>query len=467
MICHGVTRGEDTIAAIATAPGESGIGIVRISGAEAIDIATRIFRSVTDTPLRDLPDKRMNYGHIYVPDSGEVIDEVLVVAMRAPYTYTREDVIEIHCHGGILSTKKILETVIDEGARIAEPGEFTKRAFLKGRIDLSQAEAVMDIISSKSEMGLKAAMNQLEGRLSRHLERIKQNLLSAMASIEASIDFPEDDIDERTRETLLQDIRKGSDQIEKLLATSAGGRIVREGLRTAIIGTPNVGKSSLLNALLRENRAIVTEVPGTTRDIIEEYVNLKGIPLRVIDTAGIRQTDDLVESIGVEKARKHMADADLVLFMLDAAKPLSRDDRDILDVIRDKKVIVLINKTDLEIRLDLQEITKEFNKWPIIYMSIIEDKGLDVLEDTIIDTVFAGDIKSGDRIMLTRIRHENCLKRARKSLRDAEDAIKSNIPVDLVAIDIKASLEAIGEITGDNITEEIVNKIFEDFCIGK
>ncbi len=460
-------KGGDTIAAIATAPGESGIGIIRISGPEAVGIGTRVFRAAKGIPLDKLPYKRMNYGHIYVPSTGDTIDEVLVVAMKAPFTYTREDVVEVHCHGGSTSVRKILETIVDQGARIAEPGEFTKRAFLNGRIDLSQAEAVMDIISSRTEMGLKTAVSQLEGKLSRYLEDIKQGLLSAMANIEASIDFPEDDIDERTRETLLQDIHRGAGLIKKLLVTYSGGRIVREGLKTAIIGKPNVGKSSLLNALLRENRAIVTEVPGTTRDIIEEYINLKGIPLRVIDTAGIRKTDDIVESIGVEKAREYVDKADLILLMLDAAKPLSQDDRIILGIIKNKKVIVLINKTDLEIKLDLQEVIKESEGRRIIHMSLIEDKGLDILEDTIKDMVFSGDVKIGDGVIITRVRHENCLKRAKNSLCDAKDAINNGLPVDLVAIDIKAALEALGEITGDNITEEIVDRIFEDFCIGK
>lgn len=460
-------KDNDTIAAIATAPGESGIGIVRISGREAIRIASWVFKSISGVPLEKLPNKRMNYGRIHDPVNKEIIDEALVVAMKAPHTYTREDVVEIHCHGGNVSIKKILGTVVDSGARVAEPGEFTKRAFINGRIDLSQAEAVMDIICSRSEMGLKTAMDQLEGKLSRYLDEVKDKLLSVMAGIEASIDFPEHDIEEQTREILIRDTRLGLGMVERLLMTSAGGRIVREGLKTAIIGKPNVGKSSLLNALLRENRAIVTEVPGTTRDIIEEYVNLKGIPLRLMDTAGIRETDDLVESIGVERTRKYMASADLVLLMLDAARPLSQEDNVILDTIKDKKVIVLINKTDLEIKLDVDRIMKEYEKWPIIHMSLIEDKGLDILEETIYELVFSGGIRAGDTVMVTRIRHESCLKRAKISLEDAVEAMEKGLPVDLTSIDVKAALEALGEITGDNITDEIVDRIFRDFCIGK
>ncbi|MDD2572931.1 MAG: tRNA uridine-5-carboxymethylaminomethyl(34) synthesis GTPase MnmE [Bacillota bacterium] len=462
-----IIREGDTITAIATAPGESGIGIVRISGPEAKRIAARAFRAVSGKPLEELPGRRMNYGHIYNPDSGEIIDEVLVATMKAPHTYTREDVVEIHCHGGNAAVRKILEIIVDLGARVAEPGEFTKRAFINGRLDLSQAEAVMDIIHSKSEMGLKTAVSQLEGRLSRYLDEIKDKLLSVMAGVEASIDFPEHDIEEQTREVLLMDTRQAEDMVERLLSTSSGGRIVREGLKTAIIGKPNVGKSSLLNALLRENRAIVTEVPGTTRDVIEEYINLKGIPLRLMDTAGIRETDDLVESIGVEKTREYMENADLVLLMLDAARPLSQDDRKILDIIKDKRAIVLINKTDLEIKLNVEEITKKYHEWPVIHMSLIKDMGLDVLEDTIYNLVFSDGITSGDAVMVTRVRHADCLRRAKRSLEDAIKAMGNGLPIDLVSIDIKAALEALGEITGDNITEDIVDRIFEDFCIGK
>jgi tRNA modification GTPase len=462
-----VIREGDTIAAVATAPGECGIGIVRISGPEAIGIADRVFRSVSGRPLKELPGRRMNYGYIFNPDDGEKIDEVLVAAMKAPHTYTREDIVEVHCHGGNVAVRKILETILSMGARLAQPGEFTKRAFLNGRIDLSQAEAVMDIISSKSEMGLKTAVSQLEGGLSKQLEGIKDKLLYIMSRIEASIDFPEHDIEEVTRDDLIQETRSAIDMVEGLLSTSSTGKIVREGLSTAIIGKPNVGKSSLLNALLRENRAIVTEIPGTTRDVIEEYLNLRGVPLKLIDTAGIRQTDDLVESIGVEKTREYLGSADLVLLMLDAGRPLSEEDRIIIDIIKGKRVIVLINKTDLEIRLEIEEIEKRFSERPVIYMSLARGTGLDVLEDTIYKMVFSDEIRTGDTVMVTRVRHEDCLRRAKKSLSDAVAAMGNKLPVDLVSIDIKAALEALGEITGDNITEEIIDRIFHDFCIGK
>ncbi len=462
-----VIKEGDTITAVATAPGDSGIGIVRISGPLAIKIAAQAFRSVTGVSLAGLPDRRMNYGYIYNPDNGEKIDEVLVTAMKAPHTYTRENVVEIYCHGGNVPVRKILEVIVGLGARIAQPGEFTKRAFLNGRIDLSQAEAVMDIIHSKSEMGLKTAVDQLEGGLSKRLDVIKDKLLSIMSRIEASIDFPEHDIEELTREALLQDTRVSIAMMDKLLSTSSTGKIVREGLKTAIIGKPNVGKSSLLNALLRENRAIVTEIPGTTRDVIEEYITLRGIPLRIMDTAGIRETDDFVESIGVEKTREYLQRADLVLLVLDAARPLSQEDRIILDIIRDKKIIVLINKTDLDIQLDIEEITERFSGRPVIHMSLTQEKGLGTLEETIYEMVFSDRVRSSDAVMVTSVRHEDCLKRAKVSLSDAQQAIISGIPVDLVSIDVKAALEALGEITGENITEEIVDRIFHDFCIGK
>jgi len=461
-----INKGE-TIAAVATAPGDCGIGIVRVSGLGAVGAVESIFKPTAGKPLGELPDRRMNYGFIQDPGSGETIDEVLVVAMKAPNTYTREDVVEIHCHGGNIPVRKILGLVLEAGVRLAEPGEFTKRAFLNGRIDLSQAEAVMDIIQSKSEMGLKTAAAQLEGGLSKKLDAVKDRLLSIMSRIEASIDFPEHDIEEVTRKALLEEIHLSAAMVEKLLSTASTGKFVREGIKTAIVGKPNVGKSSLLNALLRENRAIVTEIPGTTRDVIEEYVNLKGISLRLMDTAGIRQTNDLVESIGVEKTRQYLDRADLVLLVLDAARPLTEEDRVIIDIVRDKKVIVLINKTDLDIRLDINEIAQKFGDEPVIHMSLTSGKGLDTLEDTIYSMVFSDNLRTGDAVMITNIRHEQCLKRAAKSLDDARQAVRSMIPVDLVSIDIKAALEAVGEITGDSITEDIVDRIFHDFCIGK
>ncbi|MBA1334745.1 MAG: tRNA-5-carboxymethylaminomethyl-2-thiouridine(34) synthesis protein MnmE [Firmicutes bacterium] len=462
-----VIRDGDTIAAIATAPGDSGIGIVRLSGPEAISIAESIFESISGSPLGDLPDRRLNYGYVKDPTSGERVDEVLVAAMRAPRTYTREDMVEINCHGGSVPLKKVMALVVDKGARVAEPGEFTKRAFLNGRIDLSQAEAVIDIINSKSEMGLRTAMSQLDGGLSRRLGVIKEKLLAMMARIEASIDFPEHDIEEITREALEHGAKETVDMLERLIATASSGKLVREGLKTAIVGKPNVGKSSLLNALLRENRAIVTDVPGTTRDIIEEYINIKGVPLRIMDTAGIRETEDIVEKIGVEKTKEYLDRADLILFVLDAARPISEEDRTIFEIIQGKRVIVLINKTDLKVEIDMGEIEEAFRDKPVIPMSLLKDEGLDTLEEKIHDMVFSGQVRSSDPVMVTNVRHEDCLKRARKSLLEAIESIDAGLPLDLISIDIKESMEALGEITGESITEEIVDRIFHDFCIGK
>jgi tRNA modification GTPase len=363
--------------------------------------------------------------------------------------------------------RNILSIVVNNGARVAEPGEFTKRAFLNGRIDLSQAEAVIDIINSKSDIGLKTAVNQLEGGLSRRIDVFKDKLLSMMSRIEASIDFPEHDIEEMAREDMKEGISQSIEGLERLISTSSTGKIVREGLSTAIIGKPNVGKSSLLNALLRENRAIVTEIPGTTRDIIEEYINIRGIPLRVIDTAGIRDTDDRIERIGVEKTKRYIDRADLVLLVFDAAMPLSAEDRAVMDIIVGKKVIVLINKTDLRIKLEIEEIQRAFAGHPIVFMSVVEGKGLDVLEDTIYQMVFGGKVKTGDPVMVTNVRHENCLKRAVASLKDAMASIVAGLPLDIISIDLKEALEALGEITGESITDEIVDRIFHDFCIGK
>lgn len=462
-----VIRDGDTIAAIATAPGDCGIGIVRISGPKSIDIARAIFKPVGRKVIEFLPDRRMHYGFIMDPETGRKIDEVLMVAMKAPNTYTREDVVEIDCHGGSVPLRNILSIVVNNGARVAEPGEFTKRAFLNGRIDLSQAEAVIDIINSKSDIGLKTAVNQLEGGLSRRIDVFKDKLLSMMSRIEASIDFPEHDIEEMAREDMKEGISQSIEGLERLISTSSTGKIVREGLSTAIIGKPNVGKSSLLNALLRENRAIVTEIPGTTRDIIEEYINIRGIPLRVIDTAGIRDTDDRIERIGVEKTKRYIDRADLVLLVFDAAMPLSAEDRAVMDIIVGKKVIVLINKTDLRIKLEIEEIQRAFAGHPIVFMSVVEGKGLDVLEDTIYQMVFGGKVKTGDPVMVTNVRHENCLKRAVASLKDAMASIVAGLPLDIISIDLKEALEALGEITGESITDEIVDRIFHDFCIGK
>lgn len=458
---------DDTIAAIATAPGEAGIGIVRLSGERSIEFVDKIFRSKEDKKLSEYKSRRITYGHIIDPKSNERIDEVLVSYMKGPNTYTREDIVEINCHGGMIPVKKILELVLRLGVRAANPGEFTKRAFLNGRIDLAQAEAVMDLISAKTEKGFDVALNQLEGSLSKQVSKIREQLLEMLAHIEVSIDFAEEDIDEVTLDILLQNSRDVEADIQKLLDTADTGKIVREGLSTVIVGKPNVGKSSLLNALIRESRAIVTDVPGTTRDVIEEHLSIKGIPLRLIDTAGIRETEDIVEKIGVERSKELFNLADLIIVMLDASRELTEEDKQIMELIGSKKALVIINKTDLPKKLDFEEVEKIIGNKKIIKVSIVEEKGLEEIEDALVDMVYQGQVRAKDSLLVTNIRHKNALERALESIKDSTKAIKQKLPLDFVEVDIKNTWEALGEITGDTAGEDLLDHIFKNFCIGK
>lgn len=459
---------EDTIAAIATPPGEGGIGIIRMSGRDAVDILKKIFKSKRGIKVEDMEARKSYYGHIVKPgQGGGVVDEVLVIIMKAPYSYTKEDVVEISCHGGMVSVKEILSLILDNGARLAQPGEFTKRAFLNGRIDLAQAEAVMDIINAKTEIAHRASMKQLEGGLSRKINVIRDELLGLAAHIEALVDYPEDEIDSLEVDEVRRRMEKVINEIDGLIETSESGRIVREGLTTAIIGKPNVGKSSLLNAMVKENRAIVTEIPGTTRDVIEEYVNIKGILLRLVDTAGIRETEDLVEKLGVERSRKAVEDADLIIMMFDAAQQINDEDREIIRIIKDKKVIVLINKSDLPPKINEKEIEEIFPQAPIIRISVKEGKGLDELEETIAKMVYGGRVRPENQILVTNVRHIDALKRSIKSLRAGVDAINMGMPIDLISIDIRNALEQLGEITGDSVDDDIIDRIFSTFCVGK
>ncbi|SET72157.1 tRNA modification GTPase trmE [Natronincola peptidivorans] len=458
---------DDTIAAIATAPGEAGIGIVRISGEKAINIIDEIFQSKQGKKLSQYPVRRMTYGYIFNPDKKEKIDEVLVHYTKAPYTYTKEDIVEINCHGGFIPVKKILELVLKKGARAADPGEFTKRAFLNGRIDLAQAEAVMDLISAKTDKGFDVALDQLEGFLSKKVSATRKKLLDMLAHIEVSIDFSEEDIDEVTLEYLLHKSEEVEKEIENLLKTAEAGKILREGLNTVIVGKPNVGKSSLLNALLREARAIVTEVPGTTRDVIEEHLNIRGIPIKIIDTAGIRETEDIVEKIGVEKSKEFFNKADLVIFMLDISTPLTREDLQILELTKDKKTLILINKTDLPQKADLDKVKEIAVNKKMIKISLVEEKGLEAVEDALEDLVYTGEVKAKDRLLVTNVRHKNSLERALASIQDGVSAIKKKMPLDFVEVDVKNTWEALGEITGDTVAEDIIDHIFKNFCIGK
>lgn len=457
---------EDTIAAISTPVGEGGISIIRISGPEAIATAMKIYRG---KDLTKVATNTINYGHIYDPESGEQIDEVMVSVMRAPKTYTCEDVVEINCHGGLLVTNQILELVLSNGARMAEPGEFTKRAFLNGRLDLSQSEAVMDLISAKTNDSRRVALNQLGGSLSRLIRQLRQEILDVLAQVEVNIDYPEYDDAEVMTTKLMKDhatsLRK---KLVKLLATATQGKILREGLATAIIGRPNVGKSSLLNALIHEDKAIVTNVAGTTRDVIEEYVNVAGVPLKLIDTAGIRQTDDTVEKIGVERSQKALQSADLVLLLIDGSMPLTAEDRKLIDLTAHHQRIVLLNKVDLPAQTTEQELNQLLDGDRVIPLSITENKGLETLARTIKHLFFKeGLTNSQQTVMVTNARQTALLKKAKQALDDVLKGIADGMPVDLVQIDLKRCWDLLGEITGDSYQDELLDQLFSQFCLGK
>jgi tRNA modification GTPase len=458
---------DDTIAAISTPIGIGGIGIIRISGKDAIDIVDKIFKSPKGKRLTEVKSHTIHYGHVVHLNTDKVIDEVLVSVMKEPHTFTRENIVEINCHGGIVSTRNVLEEVLNTGARLADPGEFTKRAFLNGRIDLVQAEAIIDVINSKTNIGLESAIDQLEGNLSKKIFEIRTKLIHLAAHLQAAVDFPEDDIEELSEENLINSLESIMKEMDHLIKTADMGKIIREGLSTVIVGKPNVGKSSLLNALVRENRAIVTEIPGTTRDIIEEYINIKGVPLKVVDTAGIRETEDIVERIGVEKSKEFINKADLVILILDGSEALSENDKNIIDLVIGKKAIVLINKADLTTKIDTQYIREIFKNDKVIDISVKDGTGLEELENTIYDMFFEGDINLKDDVIVTNLRHKDSLVKASQNLQESIQALKIGMPVDMVSIDIKNSIEALGEIIGQTVSEEIVDQIFRNFCLGK
>ena len=453
----------DTICAISTAMGESGIGIVRLSGKKSIAIGKEIF--VRNSDLKEIENRKLIYG--YIMDGNEKIDEVLIAFMKSPYTYTREDMVEIYCHGGIVPVRRILELVLKKGARLADKGEFTKRAFLNGRLDLSQAEAVIDLIKAKTDESYDVSLNQLEGNLSKELKNIRDILLNMIAHIEANIDFSDEDIEDIDYLELENQANLVKEKIDKLLLTTNRGKILRDGLNTVILGKPNVGKSSLLNAMLKENRAIVTDIPGTTRDIIEEYVNIDGIPLKIIDTAGIRETENIVEQIGVDKARDMVNEADLIIAIFDASEDLSEEDLHIIEIIKDKDTIVLLNKLDLPKEYDKDYLQKLIPNKEIITTSIATGIGVDKLENSIKEMFYGGEINMENDTIVTNIRHKNQLIKAKDNIVDAIDGIKLNVPIDCIEVDIKNCWDNLGEITGDNIGEDILDKIFSEFCIGK
>ncbi|PGM59327.1 tRNA uridine-5-carboxymethylaminomethyl(34) synthesis GTPase MnmE [Bacillus sp. AFS053548] len=455
----------DTITAISTPKGEGAIAIVRLSGDEAVQIANKLFK---EKDLNIVDSHTIHYGHLVDPSSGNTVEEVMVSILRAPKTFTREDVVEINCHGGIFSVNKVLELVLSQGARLAEPGEFTKRAFLNGRIDLSQAEAVMDLIRSKTDRAMAIAMNQVEGRLSKLVNSLRQTLLEILAHIEVNIDYPEyDDVEEMTNIVLIEKAKIVRVEIQKLLETSKQGKILREGLSTVIIGRPNVGKSSLLNTLVQESKAIVTDIPGTTRDVIEEYVNVRGVPLRLIDTAGIRETKDVVEAIGVERSKKVMNLADLVLFVLNNNEQLSEEDRKLFAEMSGKDVIVIINKTDLSQKLDMNEVKVLVGNATIVTTSLKEEKGIDDLEKAIANLYFEGQIESQDLTYLSNARHIALLKQSEQTINEAIEAMQNGMPIDLVQIDLTRAWELLGEIVGDTVQESLINQLFSQFCLGK
>lgn len=457
----------DTIAAISTSVGEAGIGIVRMSGKDAIHIGDKIFRGKKVKSLKDVENRKLTYGHIVDPETGQVVDEVLIACMKEPYTYTRENMVEIYCHGGIIAVKKVLELTLKNGARLAEPGEFTKRAFLNGRLDLAQAEAVIDVIRAKTDKSLEVSINQLEGSISSRVKDIMDILLQMLAHINAAIDFSEEDMEDIDYEDLEAKAIQVKEQIEKLLNTADRGKILREGLNTVILGKPNVGKSSLLNAILRENRAIVTNIPGTTRDIIEEYVNIDGIPLKIVDTAGIRETDNLVEKIGVDRAREMVDKADLILAVFDISKPLTDEDREIIELIKDKDVIVLLNKVDLPKEFDEDLIEAKLPGKKIIKTSMKNKLGIEKLEEEIKNMFYSGQLDMESDVMITNVRHKNQLVKALKNIEDSLEAIRLNLSIDCIEVDVKACWENLGEISGDTVSEDIIDKIFSEFCIGK
>ncbi|HBB27961.1 MAG TPA: tRNA uridine-5-carboxymethylaminomethyl(34) synthesis GTPase MnmE [Clostridiales bacterium] len=459
-----MTMEHDTIAAIATALGNSGINVIRISGDEALEIALNIFVNKNNEKVKSFKNRYLTYGMI-VDRDGKVIDEVLVSFMHKPNTFTREDVIEINCHGGILSAKKILDLIMTYNCRMAEQGEFTKRAFLNGRIDLTQAEAIIDIINAKTQSSHEISVSHLEGRLSKQINELIERIINLLANIEVNIDFPEYDEDVITINKVKEESINMLNKIETLINTADTGKIYKEGIKTLIIGKPNVGKSSLMNFLLNENRAIVTEIPGTTRDTIEEQVNINGIPLNIIDTAGIRKTEDEVEKIGVEKALNKINEADLIMMVLDSSKELEEEDIEILKLIENKKVIYIKNKTDLEEKLNLDEYKNIEEK--VINISVLKNEGLEKITNTIQSMFFEGKIDLENDLIINNARQKNLLINAAKNLEEVLNSIDNGMSIDFIEIDLKSCMENLGLIVGKAVSDDLVDKIFSDFCIGK
>ncbi|ALS24579.1 MULTISPECIES: tRNA uridine-5-carboxymethylaminomethyl(34) synthesis GTPase MnmE [Paenibacillus] len=456
---------QDTIAAIATPMGEGGIAVIRVSGDQAVRISERIFKG--KKKLSEVPSHTVHYGHIVDPDTGARTEEALVTVMRAPRSFTKEDVVEISCHGGFVSVRKVLDLLLGNGARLAEPGEFTKRAFLNGRIDLSQAEAVIDLIRAKSDRAFRIALKQSEGTLSKRIKELRHRLVELMAHIEVNIDYPEHDVEEMTNAYIKNKCSEAMTDIDGLLSTAEQGKILREGLVTAIVGRPNVGKSSLLNALAQEERAIVTDIAGTTRDVVEEYVHVGGIPLKLLDTAGIRETSDIVEKIGVEKSRQALADADLILLVFNGAERLQPDELQLIEQLKGRQVIAIINKLDLPQQLEQHILVDAFGEERVVRMSLLSDQGIADLEKAIAGLFFSGQVESSDLTYVSNARHIHLLKQARTALSEAYSAAESFVPIDMIQIDIRNAWEHLGEIIGDSVSDSLIDQIFSQFCLGK
>lgn len=452
----------DTIAAISTPKGEGGIGIIRISGDKSFEILSKIFN--TKNPNKDLGFYKFNYG--FVHDNGKIIDEVMTVRMKAPKTYTCEDIVEINCHGGNFITEKVLELVLKNGARHAEQGEFTKRAFMNGRIDLSQAEAVMDLIQGKTEKSISLSMDQLRGDLKEKINKFKKALLDVTAHVNVVLDYPEEGIDDPLPENLRENLEKVYKEANILIESYDKGKKIKEGIKTVIVGKPNVGKSTLLNSLLKEERAIVTHIPGTTRDIIEEIINIKGIPLVLVDTAGIRKTEDIVENIGVEKSKQFIEKADLILLVLDASKELEKEDIEVIEKIKknNKKTIVLLNKIDLERKIDLSNYDLE----NILEISAKDNIGIDEMEEKIYSYIVEEDVENtSEKLIITNIRHKTALEKTKEAVNNIFETIDNGMPMDLISVDLKEALDALSEITGEISSEDILDHVFGNFCVGK
>lgn len=458
---------ESTIAAIATAPGEAGVGIVRMTGEESLSILTTIFSPQRGRKVAQEDDRRMVYGKVEDPITGEWIDEALAVYMVAPHTYTREDVVEIQCHGGVVAVKKILGLCLRNGAELAGPGEFTKRAFLNGRFDLSQAEAVMNLISAKTNASYQNSLKQLSGQLSDVVSGIRQHLLEVLANITVAIDFPENEAEAITIQRMRGILESAETEVSRLLETAETGRILRDGVKTVILGKPNVGKSSLMNALLRENRAIVTEIPGTTRDVLEEYVNLHGVPLRLVDTAGIRETQDQVERIGVDRAVDWVQRADLLVAVFDKSRKLEEEDHRVLSLLVDRKAIIVLNKSDLTEIISREMMEAEVPNATIIETSMATQHGLETFENAIKDLFFHGGVDLQHETVISNVRHQHLLEKTASHIQEAISAIEMGMPIDCFEVDVKDAWQALGEISGDTVTEDVLDQVFQEFCIGK